>query len=141
MRLYLVHPSYLDAKGLVGLWRESLLAQRILLRLKSGECKVGYANHPSLLKFKLLPKDLWLDSIGDYLFYILKESKLRNYNFNESLILSESLFGQKVKISESELDQEVNVLKSKLSDRDHNLYLKVKDLNAHNIKLHPIFIR
>ena len=25
------HPEYLDAKGLVALWRESLLAQKVLL--------------------------------------------------------------------------------------------------------------
>lgn len=141
MRLYLVHPSYLDAKGLIGLWRESLLAQKVLFRLRNGESKVGYANHPSLLKFKSLPEDQWVDSIGSYLFHVLYESRVRNYNFDKSRILSDSELDQKIKISESELDQEVNVLKSKLSNRDHSLYLKVKDLNVHSIKLHPIFIR
>ena len=27
MRLWSIHPKYLDAKGLVALWREALLAQ------------------------------------------------------------------------------------------------------------------
>lgn len=31
MRIWSLHPSYLDAKGLVALWRETLLAQKVLL--------------------------------------------------------------------------------------------------------------
>ncbi len=30
MRLWSIHPKYLDVKGFVGLWREALLAQRVL---------------------------------------------------------------------------------------------------------------
>lgn len=30
MRLWTVHPKYLDARGLVALWREALLAQAVL---------------------------------------------------------------------------------------------------------------
>ena len=30
MRLWSLHPSYLDARGLVALWREGLLAQAVL---------------------------------------------------------------------------------------------------------------
>ena len=30
MRLWSLHPRYLDAKGLVALWREGLLAQAVL---------------------------------------------------------------------------------------------------------------
>lgn len=30
MRLWTLHPKYLDPKGLVALWRETLLAQRVL---------------------------------------------------------------------------------------------------------------
>ncbi len=30
MRLWSLHPRYLDAKGLVALWREALLAQAVL---------------------------------------------------------------------------------------------------------------
>ncbi|OAD21125.1 DNA-(apurinic or apyrimidinic site) lyase / pyrimidine dimer DNA glycosylase, partial [Candidatus Thiomargarita nelsonii] len=31
MRLWSLHPKYLDPKGLVALWRETLLAQKVLL--------------------------------------------------------------------------------------------------------------
>ena len=47
MRLWSLHPKYLDKLGLLGLWRESLLAQKVLL----GKTK-GYKNHPQLIRFK-----------------------------------------------------------------------------------------
>jgi hypothetical protein len=30
MRLWTLHPKYLDARGLVALWREALLVQKVL---------------------------------------------------------------------------------------------------------------
>src|SRR5262249_19353120 len=41
MRLWTVHPRYLDPQGLVALWREALLARAVL----RGETK-GYRHHP-----------------------------------------------------------------------------------------------
>lgn len=140
MRLYLVHPKYLDSQGLVGLWRESLLAQRVLLRLKLGESKVGYSYHPSLSKFKSLPVEKWIDSIGFYLQGILTESRNRGYHFNESLIASKSDFHQKIEVSESEVLNELEALKSKLYARNLVGYNNVKDLSIKSLHLHPIFV-
>lgn len=39
MRLYSIHPKYLDQKGLCGLWAESLLAQSCLIKGEYTECK------------------------------------------------------------------------------------------------------
>ena len=50
MRLWSLHPKYLDSKGLVALWREGLLARAVL----KGET-TGYKNHPQLDRFKNLP--------------------------------------------------------------------------------------
>lgn len=47
MRIWSLHPKYLDTKGLVALWRETLLAQHVL----SGKTK-RYKNHPQLARFK-----------------------------------------------------------------------------------------
>ena len=47
MRLWSLHPRYLDPKGLVALWREALLAQAVL----RGATK-GYRNHPQLRRFR-----------------------------------------------------------------------------------------
>ena len=49
MRLWSIHPSYLDRQGLLALWREGLLALAVL-RGKT----VGYKNHPQLDRFKAL---------------------------------------------------------------------------------------
>jgi hypothetical protein len=38
MRLWSISPSYLDRSGLCGLWRESLLAQSVLLKEEYAEC-------------------------------------------------------------------------------------------------------
>ena len=47
MRLWSLHPKYLDTKGLVALWREALLAKHVL----EGKT-IGYKNHPQLNRFK-----------------------------------------------------------------------------------------
>jgi len=51
MRLWTVHPRYLDPKGLVAAWREALLAQKVL----AGATR-GYRHHPQLVRFQLLGK-------------------------------------------------------------------------------------
>ena len=50
MRLWSLHPQYLDAKGLVAAWREALLAQKDL----QGKTR-GYQHHPQLLRFQSHP--------------------------------------------------------------------------------------
>jgi hypothetical protein len=47
MRLWTLHPKYLDPQGLVALWREALLARAVL----RGETR-GYRHHPQLLRFQ-----------------------------------------------------------------------------------------
>jgi hypothetical protein len=50
MRLWSLHPKYLDGQGLVALWREALLARAVL----RGETR-GYTRHPQLDRFKEHP--------------------------------------------------------------------------------------
>ena len=50
MRLWSLHPRYLDRTGLVALWREALLAQAVL----RGETR-GYLRHPRLVRFRNHP--------------------------------------------------------------------------------------
>lgn len=63
MRLWSLNPKYLDSKGLVALWRESLLAQKVL----EGNTR-GYTNHPQLLRFKKHNKPQL--AISYFLYYI-----------------------------------------------------------------------
>ena len=47
MRLWSIHPRSLDARGLVALWREGLLARKVL----RGRTR-GYRHHPQLQRFR-----------------------------------------------------------------------------------------
>jgi hypothetical protein len=47
MRIWSLHPRYLDRQGLTAGWREGLLAQKVL----TGTTK-GYRNHPQLRRFR-----------------------------------------------------------------------------------------
>jgi hypothetical protein len=67
MRLWSINPAYLDAKGLVALWREGLLAQNVLV----GNTK-GYKNHPQLIRFKKTINPI--GAIASYLRLIVEEA-------------------------------------------------------------------
>jgi hypothetical protein len=79
MRLWTLHPKYLDARGLVALWREALLAQAVL-----GGRTRGYRAHPQLLRFRAHPDPL--AAIGAYLAAVHEEAVARGYRFDASRI-------------------------------------------------------
>lgn len=79
MRLWTLHPKYLDAKGLVALWREALLAQKVL----SGGTK-GYRHHPQLIRFRAHPHPA--AAVASYLKVVYEEARQRGYRFNASKI-------------------------------------------------------
>ena len=68
MRLWTIHPKYLDVKGLVALWREGLLAQKVL----SGKTK-GYRNHPQLIRFK----EVMLKSVEMILVHVVQGKSIK----------------------------------------------------------------
>ena len=84
MRLWSLHPQYLDQKGLVALWREALLAQAVLRRIAKGERNVGYANHPQLSRF--LAQRVPMASLARYMRAVHEESLKRGYRFQASRI-------------------------------------------------------
>ena len=79
MRLWSLHPRYLDAKGLVALWREALLAQAVL-RDKTR----GYRNHPQLHRFRAQPSPV--SAIAAYLRAVHEEASARGYSFDSGRI-------------------------------------------------------
>lgn len=79
MRLWTLHPKYLDAQGLVALWREALLAQQVL----RGRTR-GYRHHPQLARFKAQPDPV--ASIAAYLRAVQEEATRRGYRFTASKI-------------------------------------------------------
>src|SRR6186713_81980 len=74
MRLWTLHPKYLDAKGLVALWREGLLARAVL----RGATR-GYRHHPQLDRFRA--QDAPLSAINAYLGAVVDEAEKRGYAF------------------------------------------------------------
>jgi hypothetical protein len=75
MRLWTLHPSHLDSRGLVALWREGLLAKAVL----RGRTR-GYRNHPQLARFKTHRRPV--AAINTYLAAVHAEASRRGFNFD-----------------------------------------------------------
>jgi hypothetical protein len=129
MRLWSVHPKYLDAKGLIALWRESLLAKHVL----EGKTK-GYKNHPQLERFK---KSKWpVDAINHYLLIVYEEALHREYNFNKNKIKKDFKFST-IKVTEGQIEYEKKHLLNKLKIRDPEKYKQLK--NEKKVIVHSMF--
>lgn len=133
MRLWSLHPYYLDSKGLVAVWREALLAQKVLL----GQTK-GYKNHPQLWRFK--NSSYPLAAIAYYLAVIQQEATQRHYQFDKTKILSEDInedIIEQIPVTDQQINYEWQHLQAKLAIRDMVRY------HAHQIvitpKQHPLF--
>src|SRR6185312_5615895 len=79
MRLWTLHPKYLDPQGLVALWREALLARAVLRGLTT-----GYRNHPQLDRFRAHPSPR--AAISTYLSAVHAEATARGYQFDASKV-------------------------------------------------------
>ena len=129
MRLWSLHPEYLDAKGLVALWRETLLAQNVLL----GNT-IGYKNHPQLIRFKETRNPQ--GAIATYLRHIADEADKRGYNFNRDKIINRRFTGS-ITVTSGQINYELQHLLGKLKVRDPQRYKQYR--NVKKIKLHPLF--
>jgi hypothetical protein len=129
MRLWTLHPKYLDAKGLVALWREALLAQKVL----RGKTK-GYRHHPQLIRFQAHDKPV--AAIAAYLQAVQREATRRGYEFDGSKIARS---GARVRLDETEgqLFYEWEHLKRKLKRRAPKVFAAHKDISVP--EAHPIF--
>jgi len=131
MRLWSLHPNYLDSKGLVALWREALLAQKVLL----GQTK-GYKNHPQLQRFNdsLHP----LTSIAYYLSIVQQEATQRGYQFDKTKILCTENHIEQISVTVGQINYEWQHLQQKLADRDIEKYNTLQSVITP--KQHPLFI-
>lgn len=129
MRLWTLSPSYLDAKGLVALWRETLLAQKVLM----GQTR-GYQNHPQLIRFKQTSNPV--GAIATFLRVIADEAERRGYNFDRGKIANRR-YSRKIPVTRGQVEYELQHLLAKLKHRDRARYLQLKKIKR--IKLHPLF--
>ncbi len=129
MRIWSIHSKYLDTKGLVALWRETLLAKNVL-----EEKTKGYKNHPQLTRFK--NSDNPLQCINQYLAAVYQESVIRGYHFNKEKF---NAYQEPVNITVTrrQIEFETMHLLKKLKIRDKKRYHRL--LKETNIDLHPIF--
>jgi hypothetical protein len=129
MRLWSLHPSYLDSKGIVALWREALLAKHVL----EGKTK-GYTNHPQLVRFRNAKDPL--SAINSFLLEVQIESEKRGYKFNKTKI-GKIKIHQQLPVTEGQLEYEFEHLKKKLFVRDANRFKKINNIKTP--KPHPLF--
>ena len=129
MRLWTLHPRYLDAKGLVAAWREGLLAQKVL----AGATR-GYKHHPQLARFRSHRQPL--HAIAAFLRGIAQEAQRRGYSFDTSKISSHT-FNGRINESEGQLLYEWTHLRAKLRLRAPHVYRQLKDVSTP--EAHPLF--
>lgn len=129
MRLWSIHPRYLDRIGLTALWREGLLAQKVLLGLTK-----GYKAHPQLARFCACPDPVLV--IGCYLNEVVKEADRRGYRFDGSKVVRSGAC-RKVKVRRGQIEHEWRHLLKKLKTREPMKYKRNRTLVVP--RAHPLF--
>lgn len=130
MRVWSLHPKYLDTKGLVALWREALLARKVL----EGKTK-GYRNHPQLNRFKESGDSL--SYINRYLVYVYEEAVSRAYKFDRQKINWNFTQKEVIPVGMGQMIYERKHLLNKLKIRDFERFNALKKVN--DIAPNPIF--
>jgi hypothetical protein len=129
MRLWTIHPRYLDAKGLVALWREGLLAQKVL----QGATR-GYKHHPQLARFRASSDPP--AAVATYLAGVLEEAERRGYAFDAAKIGDMRPPGI-LDETEGQLLYEWRHLRQKLKQRDRARYQSCRGITFP--EPHPLF--
>jgi hypothetical protein len=132
MRIWSIHPKYLDNKGIVALWCEGLLAKKVL----EGKTK-GYKYHPQLLRFKNFKSPIL--AIESYLHYVYLEAKKRNYIFDRSKLNTEKPLSKIIPVTSGQVKFEFLHLCNKLKKRDLERYSYLCNKNYDVLELNPIF--
>ncbi len=129
MRIWTIHPRYLDRQGLLALWREGLLAQAVLMGRT-----LGYTAHPQLIRFsdRVSP----VESIATYLEGVYAESERRGYRFDRTRI-APHLSTEPIQETRGQLMYEWEHLKAKLRLRSYDHFILIRDLKEP--EQHPLF--
>jgi len=129
MRIWTLHPRYLDPQGLVALWREALLARAVL----RGQTR-GYRHHPQLLRFQAhaAPRS----AISAYLGLVFREAEARGYAFNRGKVGPVRVVAP-IASTAGQLHYEWQHLMKKLRTRSPAVYRKWRGLAAP--QAHPLF--
>jgi len=129
VRLWTVHPKYLDAKGLVALWREALLAQKVL----QGKTH-GYRHHPQLQRFAATSDPA--AALANFLVGVHAEARERGYDFNGRKIGRKRSSGR-IRETRGQLLYEWRHLRLKLKRRNPKRWREFSTLKSP--AAHPMF--
>lgn len=130
MRLWSLHPKYLDRQGLVALWREALLARAVL----RGETR-GYTRHPQVERFRAHPHPRL--AINAYLAAIHSEACERGYAFDLAKIGPVRAV-QRIPVTSGQLMYEWLHLQRKLAVRNPTLVTHLSGVSIPSC--HPLFV-
>lgn len=130
MRLWSLHPHYLDPQGIVAVWREGLLAKKVL----EGNTK-GYRHHPQLIRFANYTKPL--EAIQAYLYWIYEEAKRRGYQFSADKIEANPLVAL-IPVTFGQLQYEFEHLLKKVYIRNRVWYQELSHKKK-DIQCNPVF--
>ena len=131
MRLWTLHPRYLDSQGLVALWREALLAKAVL----RGETR-GYKHHPQLARFRAHPSPR--SAINAYLAAVHAEATARGYAFDRRKIGPRRRVAP-IAATSGQLAYEWKHLMKKLAVRNRPLHARWR--HERRADSHPLFRR
>ena len=129
MRLWSLHPRYLDATGLVALWRETLLAPAVL----HGQTR-GYRHHPQLRRFQQCTDPP--AAIAAYLWPVHAEATRRGYRFDATKIRS-SKTAPAIDVTDGQLAYEWRHLLAKLRVRALDWLAQIDQDSPPQV--HPLF--
>ncbi len=130
MRIWSVHPRYLDRQALVACWRETLLAQAVLAGRTT-----GYRNHPQLDRFRADGDPL--GSVGRYLSGLALEADSRGYRFDRERILRQGIPSGELEVTTGQLALEWEHLGTKLQHRSPAVAERWADVAVPDP--HPLF--
>jgi hypothetical protein len=131
MRIWSLHPRYLDRQGLTACWRETLLAQAVL----AGRTR-GYTAHPQLQRFRAVERPTAV--IGAYLLGVAEEADARGYRFDRSRIDEPAVLGAAIPVTSGQLDLEWSHLSAKLGVRSPELRERWRGVR--HPETHPLFV-
>ena len=129
MRLWTLHPKYLDSRGLVAAWREGLLAQAVL----RGRTR-GYTRHPQLIRFRRQKAPV--RCIVAYLTAVHEEATRRGYCFDASR-LARSGPVTRIEATRGQMEFEWKHLRAKLRVRSPGCLQRLSDVTRP--QAHPLF--
>ena len=129
MRLWTLHPRYLDSRGLVALWREALLAQAVL----QGRTR-GYREHPQLSRFRDSRTPVAM--IASYLRVVHAEGARRGFRLDRGKIVRAGP-ADPGRTTRGQMAYEWHHLMNKLSDRDPERFRRLSRIRRPCA--HPLF--